>query len=506
MMDGRGRFTRDAAGAVAARGINYKTLWLWLLLGWTVSAADRTLTGPVVTWMIEHDVGFLAGASKPHALGGLIGGLFFAGYMLTQWPGGFLGDKYGHRTLIVVSLVWAGIATVVSGLITGLVLFIAIRVVTGLGEGAFYSNDRSLIAKETPPEKRSLGMGVVITGLALGITLALVFAPDLIKLGANVLSAEDAWRMTFLVFGAATLMVGFGAWIYFRRQEPGLPYVRAALHLGAYSAVSLAAVMAVYYIGDSAGLSEIAIAGLEVVLAVGMATFIFTTKGSQSGPVVHSRDHWLIAIAFIAVLWNLWFFSFWSVSIVADAAHSSFGRSAMIAAFNAGAGILGFPAGGWLADVAMRRGIGRKGLVVAFTVLQCLTTVAFGYVISGEQPSVWVMAALLFTASTFFNAMQPMAHAMLADITAPEHRGSAFGMNNLVGEIGAVLAPAVAGTLRDATGTWTAAVYLDAALIGIAALLFVFVREREKSHLLNGREETAAAPAAAPREQVGATP
>jgi MFS transporter, ACS family, D-galactonate transporter len=265
-------------------------------------------------------------------------------------------------------------------------------------------------------------------------------------------------------------------------------------------------VMAVYYIGDSAGLSEMAIAGLEVVLAVGMATFIFTTKGAQSGPVVHSRDHWLIAIAFIAVLWNLWFFSFWSVSIVADAAHSSFGRSALIAAFNAGAGILGFPVGGWLADVAMRRGMGRKGLVVAFTVLQCLTTVAFGYVISGEQPSVWAMAALLFTASTFFNAMQPMAHAMLADITAPEYRGSAFGMNNLVGEIGAVLAPAVAGTLRDATGNWTAAVYLDAGLIAIAALLFVFVREREKSHLLNGREETAAAPAAAPREQVGATP
>ena len=223
--------------------------------------------------------------------------------------------------------------------------------------------------------------------------------------------------MTFLAFGAATLMVGFGAWLYFRRQEPGLPYFRAALHLGAYSAVSLAAVMAVYFIGDSAGLSEIAIAGLEVVLAVAMATFIFTTKGSQSGPVVRSRDHWLIAIAFIAVLWNLWFFSFWSVSIVADAAHSSFGRSAMIAAFNAGAGILGFPVGGWLADVAMRRGIGRKGLVVSFTVLQCLTTVAFGYVISGEQPSVWMMAALLFTASTFFNAMQPMAHAMLADIT-----------------------------------------------------------------------------------------
>src|SRR3954464_171060 len=506
MVDGRGRFTRDTAGAVAARGINYKTLWLWLLLGWTVSAADRTLTGPVVTWMIENNVGFPPGASKPHALGGLIGGLFFAGYMLTQWPGGFLGDRYGHRTLITVSLVWAGIATIVSGLITGLVLFIAIRVATGLGEGAFYSNDRSLIAEESPPEKRSLGMGVVITGLALGITLALVFAPDLIKLGANALSPEDAWRMTFLAFGVATLMVGLGAWLYFRRQEPGLPYFRAALHLGAYSAVSLTAIMAVYKIGDEAGLSDLAIAGLEIVLAVAMATYIFTTKGSQSGPVVRSRDHWLIAIAFIAVLWNLWFFSFWSVSIVADAAHSSFGRSAMIAAFNAGGGLLGFPVGGWLADVAVRRGMGRKWLVVAFTILQCLTTVAFGYVISGEQPSVWAMAALLFTASTFFNAMQPMAHAMLADITAPEHRGSAFGMNNLVGEIGAVLAPAVAGTLRDATGNWTAAVYLDAGLILIAAILFMFVREREKSYLLREGREAAAAPAGAPRERVGTTP
>src|SRR3954452_11916760 len=453
--DRRGRFTREGGGALTARAINYRTLWIWLLLGWTVSAADRTLTVPVVHWVTENNVGFLAGASKPHALGGLIGGLFFAGYMLTQWPGGYLGDKYGHRTLITVSLVWAGIATLISGLVTGLVLFIAIRVATGLGEGAFYSNDRSLIAQETPPEKRSLGMGVVITGLALGITLALVFAPDLIKLGANALSPEDAWRMTFFAFGAATLMVGLGAWLYFRRQEPGLPYFRAALHLGAYSAVSLTAIMAVYKIGDEAGLSDLAIAGLEVVLAVAMATYIFTTKGSQSGPVVRSRDHWLIAIAFIAVLWNLWFFSFWSVSIVADAAHTSFGRSAMIAAFNAGAGILGFPVGGWLSDVAIRRGIGRRPLVVGFTFTQLLLTVAFGFVILDSTPSVALMAILLFCASAFFNAMQPMAQGMRADIADPASRGAAFGMNNLIGEIGAVLSPAVSGALRDATGAWS---------------------------------------------------
>jgi ACS family D-galactonate transporter-like MFS transporter len=368
-------------------------------------------------------------------------------------------------------------------------VFIAIRVLTGLGEGAFYSNDRRLIAENTPVEKRSLGMGVVITGLAIGITIATVFAPNMIDLGSSVFATGDAWRMPFLILGAATLLVGVGIAIYFRGQERGLPYARATLHHGAYAAVGLGAVMAVYFIGDAAGLSDLEIAVLEVSLALALAIGIFARKGGELGPVIRSRDLLLINFAFIAVLWNLWFFSFWSVAIVADAAHSSFGRSALIAAFNAGAGILGFPTGGWLSDLAVRRGIGRKRLVVTFTALQCVLTVAFGIVITGGAPPVWLMAALLFGASTFFNAMQPIAHAMIADIAEPRLLGSAFGMNNMIGEIGAVLSPAVSGALRDATGGWEAAVFLDAGLIACAALLLLCVREAAKSRVLRREEE-----------------
>jgi ACS family D-galactonate transporter-like MFS transporter len=462
----------------------YRTLWLLLMLGWTVSAADRALTGPVVTWMIDNNVSFLAGASKPYALAGLIGGLFFAGYMLTQFPGGHLGDRYGHRTIIGVSLVWAGIATLLTGVLGGLVAFIAIRVATGLGEGAFFSNDRSLVAETTPVRRRSLGMGVVITGLALGITIATVFAPDLIRLGGRVFAADQAWRMAFLVLGTATLTVGAGLILYFRRTVGPLPYFKAAAHLGAYAAVGLAAIMAVYFVGDAAGLSDIVIALLEVGLALALVGFVFMRKGEELAPVLHDRDLWLINLAFIAVLWNLWFFSFWSVSIVADAAHSSFGQSALTAAFNAGAGILGFPVGGWLADYSVRRGIGRKPLTVLFTVLQLILTVAFGVVVATGTPSAWLLAALLFGASTFFNAMQPMAQAMLADIARPELHGAAFGMNNLIGEIGAVLSPAVSGALRDATGSWNAAIFLDAGLIACAVVLLALVRERAPGDVL----------------------
>ena len=448
----------------------------WLLLGWTVSAADRTITGPVVTWMISHHVSFMRDAPMPFALGGLIGGLFFAGYMLTQFPGGYLGDRFGHRTIIGISLVWAAVTTLLNGVISGLLVFIVARVLTGLGEGAFYSNDRTLISARVPEHRRSFAMGLVISGLSIGITLATLLAPWMISLGSSL--GEHAWRMPFLIQGVVTLLVAVGAVLYFRRHQRGLPYGKATLSMMAYSAVCLVAIMAVYFIGTKLGVSQLGVAGLEVLLALVLVLVVFRSKRAEIGPVLRNRSLVLVNISFIAVLWNLWFFSFWSVAIVAGAAHSSFTQAALIAAFNAGAGILGFPAGGWLSDLGMRRGWGRKGMLVSFTFVQGVLTVVFGFYIMGGHPSPIVMGVLLFAASLFFNALQPIGHALIAELATEQQRGSAFGMNNLIGEIGAVLAPAVGGYLRDVTGSWTQAVFLDAVLVFGAFAVLCFVRER----------------------------
>jgi cyanate permease len=59
-------------------------------------------------------------------------------------------------------------------------------------------------------------------------------------------------------------------------------------------------------------------------------------------------------------------------------------------------------------------------------------------------------------------------------------------MNNLIGEIGAVLSPAVSGALRDATGGWSAAIFVDAGLIFGAIVLFLFVREAARANTGDG--------------------
>lgn len=195
--------------------------------------------------------------------------------------------------------------------------------------------------------------------------------------------------------------------------------------------------------------------------------------------MLYNRDLLLIYISAIAILWNLWFFGFWSVSIISDAAAgSTFLEAALTAVFFGLAGIIGYPAGGWLADYAKRKGWGRKTMLVSFTLIQGLLTIIFAYYYTNGGEALFVLGGLLFTASLFFNALQPISQALTADLVpSAAYLGAAFGLWNLIGEMGAVLSPALSGVLRDATGSWGAALYLDAGIILASFVLLLFVRE-----------------------------
>ena len=473
----------EATGESRSPYPGYRWLWMWLLLGWVASGVDRTITGPVVSYMIENKVPIFQGVENPFAVGGLIGSLLFAGYMLMQFPGGYVGDRVGHRTVIVISIIWAGVATILSGLMTALLGLVAFRVITGLGAGMFYSNDRTVITDQSPFEKRSLGMGVAITGLAIGITLAFLTVSPLISLGASVFGEGGAWRMPFILLGIVATAIGVGMFVFFKGQEGEHEFrpafVDAFKGVGKYSVILFVAVIAVYFFATRAGVPVWGVALLELCVALLLVGFIFVRLSGEISPVLYNRNLILIYISAIAILWNLWFFGFWSVSIVSDAAGgASFLRAALTAVFFGLAGILGFPAGGWLADYAKREGWGRKPMLVSFTLIQGLLTLAFGFYISNGGKSLLVLGALIFVASLFFNALQPMSQALTADLVpGVAYLGAAFDLWNLIGEMGAVLSPAISGVLRDATGTWNTAVFLDAGIILASFVLLLFVRE-----------------------------
>ena len=460
--------------------VPYKALWSVLLLGWVVSYADRTLTGPVIAWMIQNKAGFIGDSANPAALGGLVGSMFFLGYMLTQYPGGRLGDRFGHREMIIVSLLWAAVLTAVSGLVAGLVAFVAARVLTGLGEGVFYSNDRTLIMNHTPVAKRTLGLGVVIAGLSIGLTVGIIATPLLIGWGASLGMGGEAWRMPFFAFSVFTLVVVTIAFAFFRAKVGGaMKLLPPFLRLVAFSAPTFVVIVALFLLAEALGWPEWQTAIVAGVIAlVYIAIIVRSVQRTGRGPVLLNRNIWLVYIAYIAILWNLWFFSFWSVQIVKESAQSSLLAAALTAAFNAGAGILGFPAGGWLADWAVRTGRSRKMLALVCTAVYSVLVLIFGWSVSGgEKPSLALLGLLLFSSGLFFNALQPIVQGMTGDMVPASERGSAFGMLNLISEIGAVASPVVSGVLRDATGSWAAGVYVAAGIMIASFFLYLMVRE-----------------------------
>jgi ACS family D-galactonate transporter-like MFS transporter len=470
----------DLQSTGRAPRFRYTHLWAILFLGWVASYADRTVTGPVVAWMIQEKAGFIGDAANPATIGGLVGSMFFTGYLLTQYAGGRIGDRFGHRNMLVVSLLWAGVMTLVSGVVTGLVAFVAARVLTGLGEGVFYSNDRTLVMNTTPPARRTLGLGIVVAGLSVGLTIGILATPYLIQWGTALGMGGHAWAMPLFVLGVATLLVAAVSAYVFRGESGRRLHLRApAGRLALYSAPTFVAIVALFVVAESFGWPDWLTAVGSIVLAAVMIAWVVRQISREGNArTLLSRDAWMVYIAFIAVMWNLWFFSFWSVEIVRESAQSSLVSASLTAAFNAGAGIIGFPVGGWLADRQVRKGRGRKPLAITCAVVHTLLAVAFGVSVAAGSPSLWLLGLILFTSGLFFNALQPIVHSITGDLVPASQRGSVFGMFNLVAEIGAVASPVVSGILRDATGSWAPGVFLAAGIMAVSVIFYALLREK----------------------------
>jgi MFS family permease len=379
--------------------------------------------------------------------------------------------------MIVISIFWAGITTLLTGLIGGLVAFITLRVLTGLGEGLLYSNDRSLVTLVTPPEKLGFGLGVVMGGLTVGLAAALVGTVPLIQLASAW--GENAWKSPFLILGGVTIIVAYAIYLFMKpddgQQAKKEPYGSALANLLKYTVVFLVVIMAVYFITSAIGLSDVAIAVILTLLAFLLIAYIFMNKGMEVRPVLRDRSLILMNISWIAILWHLWFYSYWGGAIVKDFGGGALTTAFLVISFNAIAGVVGFPLGGKISDWVAHKKNGRRNVLMTLEgVLAVLIFVFTAYVMSGKKDMI-TESVILFISGLIFFGLQAVGHAIVGEIAPDEHRGAAFGMFNLVSEIGAVLCPVVSGALRDSTGGWGVPLIVDGVMMAIACLLMLGV-------------------------------
>ncbi len=120
---------------------------------------------------------------------------------LTQFPSGLLSDELGHRTVLVPTLVAAGVAVAALAWLAALPAFLLLVVLVGVGTGAFPTVARALLSSRFG-EDRGRAFGVFGgAGDAAGVATPLV---------ATAAIAAGLWRTTFLVAGGALVLGAAG--------------------------------------------------------------------------------------------------------------------------------------------------------------------------------------------------------------------------------------------------------------------------------------------------------
>lgn len=113
-----------------------------------------------IAFMDRINIGFgLLGMEKTLGFGatvaGLVGGIFFFGYLFLQIPGGQLAVKWSARKFVTLSLVAWGIFAVLTGLVQNTGELLIVRFLLGVAEGGVWPATLILLANWFPNEERA---------------------------------------------------------------------------------------------------------------------------------------------------------------------------------------------------------------------------------------------------------------------------------------------------------------------------------------------------------------
>ena len=130
---------------------------------------------------------------------GLYMSAFFAGYLVTQIPGGIMADKYQPKYILMVCTVLGGLMTAMMSRVSSYEMGLVFRIITGVSSGCVMAQCSKVVATTFPPQERAAAMGVVLASPPFGITLAQ-------SLGAP-LNQAVGWRNTFLIVACVSAVI-----------------------------------------------------------------------------------------------------------------------------------------------------------------------------------------------------------------------------------------------------------------------------------------------------------
>jgi MFS family permease len=341
---------------------------------------------------------------------GLLLSAFFWTYVPGQVAAGWLAEKINPYRALALGLALWSIATALTGLAAGFAMFIALRLLLGLGESVAFPCSSKLLAQHLPPHRLGVANGLIALGISLG--------PAFGTYAGGMLMAQVGWRQVFVLFGLVSLL-----WLW--------PWLAATRRLSAAD--------------DGPKLD--AAPPFRAILA--------------------RREAWGAGLGHFCNNYGFYFVISWLPLYLVKARGFSVAQMAELGGLIYLVYAASSLATGWLSDRWMEAGgsanLVRKTIICSGLVLTALAML--GCMI-GSAP---VAIASLFLAGVAFGFGSPNIFAIGQTLAGPRGAGKWVGFQNCVGNLAGIVAPIVTGLVVDRTGefTWAFAVAGLVSLTGV---------------------------------------
>ena len=381
------------------------------------------------------------GVTVPEAL--QTGTWFFLGMMVGAWGFGQLADRYGRRTVLIVTVLCDAVFGLASAAAPDLFWLCVLRFFTGAAVGGTLPVDYALMAEFLPPQRRGRWLVGLEGFWAIG-TLIVIVA------GWLLADSTDPWRWLFIVTGAPAV-IG----LFLRLWIPESPY-----HLSRR--------------GDGGGARAV----LEKIARMNgraLAPGEVVTEVRRRPPFWELFRPDLLRISvMIFLVWFLVSAAYYGVFVwlpieLAKGGYA-FVRGTDFLIWLALAQLPGYA----LAAVLVER-IGRRRTLLAFLVLSAL-----GCFLFTEADSTTMVAASLLLMSFSLLGTWGAMYAYTPELYPTELRGTGMGTAGAMARIGGLLAPLAIPSIVAIS--FATAIGLFAALLvaGAVAALLIPTETRAK--------------------------
>ena len=366
---------------------------------------------------------------------GLLGTGNFIGYLTMAIIGGFLAARFGTRLVITLALVLMGVTMILTGLAQSFGFAFAMRLLTGLGNGAAFVPAMALGSAWFTMKKRGFATGIVSAGIGAGTLISgLVVPPILTAFGQN------GWRLSWYILGGAVLVIS-GIIYGFVRNSP-----------------------------DQMGLQQV---GTEETQAPPAAsTETKKVSALQWTGVIRLGSVWYLGAVYffygLSYIIYMVFFAAYLVEEMGFTQEAAGGLWALVGGLSIFCGVLW---GGISDRLGRSKGAALAYLVLGLSyIIYALVKAKFGVYLS----------AVMFGLTAW--SIPTIMAATAGDLVGPRLAPAGLGFITLFFGIGQALGPALGGYLADTTHSFTVP-FLVAGGIALAGMISsLFLKKQTSSH------------------------